>query len=313
MKIGLLFAGQGAQYLGMGVELAEEYSIVKSFYDRASKIVGYDTLELCKSGPEEKLNETKYTQVIVTTTSVAIYELLKEKGIKFDAYAGLSLGEYGALYASGAINFEELITLVMNRGRIMQEEVSPGVGAMCAVLGMDREAVANLVNDCKHLGVIEIANYNCPGQYVVGGEVVAVQHLENIAADRGAKKAVMLPVSGPFHTSLLKSAADKFMQVLEPLDLKELHTNLYTNVTGKKVELSSIKDTLHKQMMSSVYFEDLIVNMINDGIDTFIEVGPKKTLSSFVKQITKTMETKIATYNVEDMKSLNKTLEKLGV
>ncbi len=316
MSIGILFAGQGAQYLGMGVELAKTYPTANEFYNRASKVVGYDILDMCTNGPVEKLNETKFTQVLITTMSISIYEFLKEKGVKFKASAGLSLGEYGALYASGAISFEKIIDLVMNRGRIMQEEVPPGIGTMCAVLGMERDAILNLVNDCKHLGKIEVANYNCPGQNVVGGEVTAVEHLANIAPDRGAKKAVMLLVSGPFHTSLLKGAADKFKTVLDEIELSNMDKDLYTNVTGQKVDLSGIKETLYKQMMSSVYFEDMIENMINDGIHTFIEVGPKKTLSSFVKQITKkieNLEVDITILNVEDIKSLEKTLEKIGV
>ncbi len=312
MSIAFLYAGQGAQYVGMGKELANEYPTFKNTFDEASSIVGYDVLDLCVNGSEEQLNQTKFTQVAITTMAVATSKVLAELGIKADVSAGLSLGEYGALYEAGCIEFADLIKLVSARGTIMQENVEPGSGAMCAIIGLEKEVVEKLTNDVDNGQTVWVANYNCPGQYVVGGKSDSVLKVKESAESNGAKKAVMLNVSGPFHTPILKPAADLFAKTLDEVEFKDIKKTVYTNVTADVHTNELIKETLYRQMMMSVRFEDMILKMLEDGVDTFIEVGPKKTLGMFVRTITRKTEYKPTILNVEDLKTLEKTIEKVG-
>lgn len=309
MKIAFLFSGQGAQYVGMGKEIYNEYSEAKEIYDKANEVLGFDLKELCFSGEAEELNKTENTQPAILTTSIAILKVLESKGIKPSVVAGLSLGEYSAHVAAGTISFEDAVSLVKKRGKFMQEAVPQGLGAMTAIIGLSRELIVESCNEASKFGVCEVANYNCPGQIVIAGEVKAVEEGGKIALEKGAKRAIPLVVSGPFHTSMLKPASDNLNSELNKIEFKDMKLPIITNVTGESVNSKEeIIELLTKQVMTSVRWEDSVNTMIDDGVDTFIEVGPGKVLSGFIKKI----DRKAKVYNVEDLKSLEKTLEAIS-
>lgn len=308
MKVALLFGGQGAQYAGMGKELCENFEICKNVFDKADNALGFKISELCFEENED-LNKTEFTQPAILTLSTAIFELMKEKGLKGDYAAGLSLGEYSALVASGALDFEETVALVRKRGRFMTEAVPAGVGAMSAVLNLDAEKIQEACDEASSVGKVMIANYNAPGQIVIAGETDAVAKAEEIVIEKGAKRAVRLNVSGPFHTSLLKPASDKLNVELQNITINDMNFPVITNLTGDFVAKENIIDTLTKQVMNPVKWEQTVRKFIELGVDTFVELGPGKTLSSFVKKVSK----EVAIYNVEDLKSLEKTCKGLGL
>lgn len=307
MKVCFIFSGQGAQYNGMGKELYDNFSICKQVFEDANNALGFNITDICFN-EDERLNQTEYTQPSILTTSYAIYKLMEEKGIKADYMAGLSLGEYSALCASGSINFKECVTLVKKRGKYMTEAVPIGVGAMSAVMNADADIINEALKEAStDTELAMIANYNAPGQIVIAGHTPAIERAEIILKEKGIKKVIRLNVSGPFHTSLLKSASDKLAMELENITINTPNVDVFTNLTGEKVE--NIKDTLIKQVMSPVKWEQTIKNLINLGVDTFIELGPGKTLSSFVKKVSKGVNI----YNVEDLSSLEKTCKGIGI
>ena len=308
MKVALLFGGQGAQYAGMGKELCENFEICKNVFDKADNALGFKISELCFEENED-LNKTEFTQPAILTLSTAIFELMKEKGLKGDYAAGLSLGEYSALVASGALDFEETVALVRKRGRFMTEAVPAGVGAMSAVLNLDAEKIQEACDEASSVGKVMIANYNAPGQIVIAGETDAVAKAEELVIEKGAKRAVRLNVSGPFHTSLLKPASDKLNVELQNITINDMNFPVITNLTGDFVAKENIIDTLTKQVMNPVKWEQTVRKFVELGVDTFVELGPGKTLSSFVKKVSK----EVAIYNVEDLKSLEKTCKGLGL
>ncbi|MDF2521805.1 MAG: fabD [Clostridia bacterium] len=304
-KIACIFPGQGAQYSGMGKDIAENYSQAMKIFEIASDRLGIDMKKLCFEGSEEELKKTENTQPSILTTSIAILEVLKHHGIQPDVTAGLSLGEYSALVASNAINFADAVEVVKKRGKYMQEAVPVGEGTMAAVLGMQKDDVVECLKMASGYGVVEAANYNCPGQIVIAGHTKAVEHACSIMKEKGAKRAMVLPVSAPFHTSLLKPAGDKLAAELEKIQVKDLEIPVVSNVNAQVImDKYEIKRCLIEQVSSSVLWEDSVRHMIDMGVDTFIEVGPGKSLSAFVKKIDK----EVAVFNVEDLESLEKTI-----
>ncbi|SCY84928.1 ACP S-malonyltransferase [Alkaliphilus peptidifermentans] len=303
-KSAFVFPGQGAQYVGMGKEITENFSSAKEVFEEASDFLGYDMKKLCFEGPDEELIKTENTQPAILTTSIALLKVLENEGISCDMTAGLSLGEYASLVKSNVIRFADAVRIVRNRGKYMQEAVPQGLGTMAAVLGLGREELQKCLMECQQYGVVETANYNSPGQIVISGEMKAVQSAVSKAIEFGAKKAVILPVSAPFHCSLLKPAGDRLKDDLLQYSFNSPEIGVVTNVDAKLLEgKDAVIPSLVKQVSNSVLWQDSIEFMIKEGVDTFIEIGPGKTLSAFIKKIAKNINMQIETKNIEDMES----------
>lgn len=309
-KIAFIFAGQGAQTVGMGKELCENFECANKVFEEANEALGFDVKDMIFNGDSETLMITENTQPTIVTMSVAALRVLEEKGVKADVVAGLSLGEYSAHIASGSINFADGVRLVRKRGKYMQEEVPVGKGAMAAIIALGAKEVEECCKEASQKGICSPANYNCPGQIVVSGEVQAVDECCVLAKEKGAKRAMKLAVSAPFHCKMLEGAGEKLQKELENVVVSDMKIPVITNVTADYVAAKEdIKPLLVKQVSSSVRWEESIRRMIDDGVDTFIEIGPGKALSGFVKKVS--ADVKI--FNVEDMASLNKTLEGLSI
>ncbi len=308
-KLALVFPGQGAQYVGMGKEIYENYDKAKEVFEKGQKALEMDINTLMFEGPEESLSLTENTQPAILIHSIAILEVLKEKAdIKPQACAGLSLGEYSALVASGSFDFEEAVRFVRKRGKIMQEAVPEGTGSMAAILGLDREVLNEVIDECSAYGVVQAANYNCPGQIVISGELKPLEKAVELCKERGAKRAVILNVSGPFHSSLLDGAGEKLKKELETVDIVDGEYPVVSNVTGDYANKEDIKDLLVRQVSLSVMWEDSIGRLIDDGFDTFVEIGPGKTLSSFIKKISKKKGVKVSISNIDKADDMEKFL-----
>ena len=304
-KTAFLFAGQGAQYIGMGKELYDNFPICREIFEEANVSLGMNLTDLIFNGNKEELNLTENTQPAVVTMSIAAFRAITKAGIVPDIVAGLSLGEYSALTASGVFSLAQVVPLVQKRGRFMQEAVPAGIGKMSAILGLAEDKVREACDEAKIYGIVEPANFNCPGQIVIGGEIKAVDEAARLAKEKGALKAMDLPVSAPFHTSMLKPAADRLKEELDVIDAGELKIPLISNVHANYVNHSDeVKDLLYAQVMSSVLWEQTIRKMIADGVSQFVEIGPGKTLSGFVRKIDRSL----GIYNVEDMASLEATI-----
>lgn len=310
MKIGFLFPGQGAQSIGMGKDLYENYQEVRDIYENVHKITGVDIKKITFDGTEQELSKTQNTQIAVLTMSLAILKLLEKKEINAEISAGLSLGEYTALVYSKCISFEDGVELVKKRGEYMQNLLPEGDWAMAAILGLEDEKVEEI---CKKVvdGFVVPVNYNTQGQVVISGEKTAVEQAEIIAKEMGAKKVRILKTSGPFHTKKLIEASNALRKDLEKININKFKTKVVKNINGDIYkDEENIKDILAEHMISPVKFSKCLETMLKMGIDTFVEIGPGKTLSGFVKRIKTEKEIKI--YNICDVKSLENTLKEIN-
>ena len=308
-KVAFLFPGQASQYTGMGKELAEKYPAAKAVFDEADKALGISVSKLCFEGTEDELKLTANTQPSILTVSVAVYRVLEEKGITPDFVAGHSLGEYSALVAAGSLKFADAVKLVRKRGTYMQEAVPTGQGAMAAIMGI---SPADVLDVCKHAAQGEIcspANLNSPEQTVISGHAGAVKRAVEIASQKGAKRAVMLAVSAPFHSALMMPAQEKLEADLKTTAFAELQVPLVTNVDADTIRSGDeARSALVRQVSMPVRWEESMRLLLDEGVNTFVEVGPGRVLTGLMRQI----ERSVATLNVEDEKSLATTLEKIA-
>lgn len=309
-KIAFVFPGQGSQTVGMCKAFYDEYAVVRQIFAEADDALGYSISKMCFEGPAEDLKLTANTQPAILTASTACGAVLKEHGIGCDVAAGHSLGEYSALVNVGAMKFADAVVAVHKRGEFMQEAVPVGEGSMAAVLGLESEKIVEI---CKAVeaemgAAVQAVNFNCPGQVVIAGAVAPVNKAIEELKAAGAKRAVLLPVSAPFHSTLMQPAADRLAEVLGPMEIKDIAIPVVANVTAQEVVSGAeIKKLLIKQAASPVLWETSVRNMVAGGVDTFVEVGPGKVLTGFTKKIAKGM----TALNVEDPASLEKTLEAL--
>lgn len=303
-KIAFIYPGQGAQVCGMGQEFYEQTEIGKQVFDLASGLLGFSVPELCFT-ENDRLDITEYTQAAMVTTSIAMTKVLESKGVRPDVTAGLSLGEYCALYAAGVMSEADAITTVRQRGILMQEEVPAGQGAMAAILAMDAPAIEEVI---AKIDGVQIANYNCPGQIVISGKKDAVETACEKLKEAGAKRAIMLNVSGPFHSRMLTGAGEKLGEVLERVEVHTPVIPYVANVTAAYVtDAAEVKPLLMKQVSSSVRWQQSVEAMLKDGVDTFIEIGPGKTLVGFMKKIDRTVKV----MNIEKLEDVDRVVEAL--
>ena len=301
-KIAFVFPGQGAQYTGMAKDFYEKFPVSREVFEKASKVSGLDIKTLCFE-ENENLNITEDTQIAMLTAEIAILRAVEEAGIHSQVNAGLSLGEYGALAASGVMREEDAFAIVRKRGILMQEAYPTG-GAMSAILGTDAELIEKICEETP--GIVSIANYNCPGQIVITGEEKAVLTAGEALKAAGARRVIPLKVSGPFHCELLKEAGKKLGEELEKIEIQTFAIPYVTNVTAQYVtESDQVKNLLVKQVSSSVRWQQCVEQMINDGVDTFIEIGPGKTLTGFLKKINRNVKA-LHIEKIEDLEAVRK-------
>ena len=301
-KIAFVFPGQGAQYTGMAKDFYEKFPVSREVFEKASKVSGLDIKTLCFE-ENENLNITEYTQIAMLTAEIAILRAVEEAGIHSQVNAGLSLGEYGALAASGVMREKDAFAIVRKRGILMQEAYPTG-GAMSAILGTDAELIEKICEETP--GIVSIANYNCPGQIVITGEEKAVLTAGEALKAAGARRVIPLKVSGPFHCELLKEAGKKLGEELEKIEIQTFAIPYVTNVTAQYVtESDQVKNLLVKQVSSSVRWQQCVEQMINDGVDTFIEIGPGKTLTGFLKKINRNVKA-LHIEKIEDLEAVRK-------
>ncbi|MBE2229001.1 MAG: ACP S-malonyltransferase [Ignavibacteria bacterium] len=287
MSTAFIYPGQGSQYVGMGQDLYENYPEIKELYQQANEILGLDIAEISFSGPEEKLKQTFITQPAIVLHSVAATKLIKNKEPNYTA--GHSLGEFSALIKAGALSFEDGIKLVQLRGELMQKAGEENKGTMAAIIGLDTIKIIEVCRDASEYGIVQVANFNSPGQIVISGSVEGVHRAMILAKDRGAKMAKELVVHGAFHSPLMESAKEDFEVALDYTEFRKVKIPVYTNVHAKPItqdtDLEFIKETLYDQLTSSVRWDESVVNMISDGAREFIELGPGKVLQGLIKRI----------------------------
>jgi len=306
-KMAFVFPGQGSQAVGMGKELYDQFAIVRTVFQEADEALGFSITDICFNGPEEELRKTFNTQPAILTVSVACCRVLNDAGITPAIVAGHSLGEYSALVAAGALNFSDAVRLVRKRGEFMQEAVPLGEGGMAAILGLEREQIVAICNEIQtQFGPVQAVNFNCPGQVVIAGATKAVEAAADALKQAGAKRVIPLPVSAPFHSSLMKPAAERLAAELDKVTVSDAQIPVVVNVSGQIVTAGPlIKQSLVQQAASPVLWEDCIACIIDSGVKSLVEVGPGKVLSGFTKKIARDFES----LNIEDGASLQKTLD----
>lgn len=303
-KIAFMFPGQGAQKAGMGKDFYEQSETARQVIDKATELLGIDMKELCFE-ENDRLDQTEYTQAALVTVCMAMEHVLRERGLKADVTAGLSLGEYCAIASAGGMSTEDAITTVRKRGILMQNAVPGGKGSMAAVLGLTGETIENAIAGIEG---VSIANYNCPGQIVITGWKESVEKASEVLKEAGAKRVLPLNVSGPFHSPMLEEAGKELGKVLESVELSELEIPYVTNVTAEYVtDISKTKELLATQVASSVRWQQSVENMIADGVDVFVEVGPGKTLAGFMRKINRDVKV----YNVGTWEDVDKVVSEL--
>ncbi|MFT8319453.1 MAG: ACP S-malonyltransferase [Bacillus sp. (in: firmicutes)] len=309
-KIAFIFPGQGSQTVGMGKELADHFEAAASLFKTADEKLGFPLSKLVFEGPKEELTLTYNTQPALLTTSIALLEHFKQFGVQADYVAGHSLGEYSALVASGVLAFEDAVQAVRKRGEYMQEAVPSGEGSMAAILGLDRNALTEVTETVTKAGdSVQLANLNCPGQIVISGTAKGIEIACEKAKEAGAKRAIPLEVSGPFHSALMKPAANKFSACLDAIKMNDAKIPVIANVTADSVEKKeTIQQLLIEQLYSSVLWEDSVNKMMELGVDTFIEIGPGKVLAGLVKKINRKARI-FSVYDEETSKSVAAALK----
>ncbi|APT49519.1 malonyl CoA-acyl carrier protein transacylase [Bacillus safensis] len=308
-KIAFLFPGQGSQKIGMGKDLFDQEAVSKAVFEEADNTLGFDLSSMIFEGDAEELTLTYNAQPALLTTSIAILKKFEESGIRADYAAGHSLGEYTALVAAGALSFKDAVYAVRKRGELMNEAVPAGEGAMAAILGLDKAALVEVTKEVTESGhLVELANLNCPGQIVISGTAKGVELASEKAKEKGAKRAIALEVSGPFHSALMKPAAEKFTDVLSKLDIKDAKTPVISNVTADIVtSRDDIETKLIEQLYSPVRFEESVERLIDLGVTTFIEIGPGKVLSGLVKKVNR----RLTTISVSDQETIEAAIQTL--
>lgn len=312
-KVGFIFPGQGSQYIGMGKDFYDNFKESKDIFDEANEVLSMDLSGLCFNGSEEDLRKTENTQPAILATSMAILKAIEREGIDCEYTAGLSLGEYSSIVLGEGMKFSDAIRVVRERGKFMQEAVPHGVGGMAAILGMDKKKLLSVLEATKNYGIVQVANYNSPEQIVISGELKSLRIACEEAIKQGAKKAVQLSVSAPFHTSLLRSAGERLEKELSNITINDLVKKVVSNVDGKIIKTKEeIVPKLVNQVSSSVLWQQSIECMIEEGVTTFVEIGPGKSLTGFVKRIGRASGKEIKALSISNLESFNNALIQLG-
>ena len=309
-KITFIFPGQGSQYIGMGKSIYENFAIAREVFDTAEDILQWDIKGLCFENKGDKINLTEYTQPAILVTSIALWRIFSSEGITSEIVAGHSLGEYSAIVAGGGATLNEMIQIVQKRGNFMQDAVPEGQGLMAALLGLSKESIIEICNSASVYGTVSPANYNAPDQVVIAGKKDAVDKAMELAREKGAKRVIPLNVSVPSHTILMNNASEKLSLVLNRVEFCDLKIPMISNVDAKIVRSAyDIKNALVRQLTNPVKWDESMGNLIRNGFNTFVEVGPGRVLSGLQKRIARELDTEINVLNAEDLDSFNKTFQ----